>query len=463
MVRAILGLVVALASAPPAAAQAPPLPHLELDSYPAATRDAIAPALKNASARDSDPAVVGALGRVLQAWEQYAAADQAYQRAEALAPRAAEWHYLDGVVLRRLARHADAAVEFAAAAAADPSYLPARVARAEALLEAGDLDAAAAAFDALAAAPLARPQAEFGLGRIEAARGRHPAAIAHFEKAIALFPEWGAAHYALAQSYRATGRLDDARRALERHAQYGPRWPGLADPLLAAVTALRDDAQAALRRGLDLAAAGDVQGAITAHEAAVRIDPDLAQAHANLINLYARLRDWDKAAEQYRATVALGYNLAEANYDYALLLGLQQQWDDAEAAYRRAIAVNPFYSEAHNNLGQLLERRQAFEAAADEYKLAVDANSGFRIARFNLGRMLIGLGRPQQAVVVLEPIEQPRDAESPRYMFALATALVRAGRVEEGARWATEARRLALDYRQTDLAQAIERDLAQLK
>ncbi len=465
MTRATLGLVLALASVTAAAAQAPlpRLPVVEINTYPTASREAVSKALGNASARPSDAAAVGALGRTLQAWEQYGAAHLAYARAQALAPQSAEWHYLDGVVLRQLASHADAAAEFAASAALDPSYLPARVARAEALLDSGDLDAAAGLFTALGREPLARPQSEFGLGRIDAARGQHAAAVAHLERAVALFPEWGAAHYALAQSYRALGRTEDARQALEQHAKYGPRWPGLSDPLLAAVSALRDDAPAALRRGLDLAAAGDIDGAIAAHEEAVRLDPGLAQAHANLVGLYGRARNWDKAAEHYRATVALGSNLAEANYDYGIILGLQQQWDEAEAAFRRAIAANPFHAEAHNNLGQLLERRQALDQAADEYKAAVDARPDFRLARFNLGRMLLGLGRPGDAAIALEPLQQPRDAESPRYLFALATALVRSGQRDAGIKWAGEARRLALEYQQTDLAQAIERDLAQLK
>ena len=114
---------------------------------------------------------------------------------------------------------------------------------AEALLEAGDLDESQRLFEALVREPAAEPAAEFGLGRIAAAEGRHDAAVAHLQRAVALFPEWGAAHYALALSYRALGRRDEAQRALERHAQYGARWPALEDPVLAAVTALRDDAR----------------------------------------------------------------------------------------------------------------------------------------------------------------------------------------------------------------------------
>lgn len=466
MARIAFALILSMASlAAPAGAQSAvsPLPRLEMDTYPAAMREAVAPEMRRASGDPDNPAAAGALGRVLHAWEQYGAAHQAYARAQALAPRVFEWQYLDGIVLQRLARHAEAADRFEAAAALDRASLPARVLLAETRLDAGDLERSDALFSGLAREPLAEPRAVLGLGRIAAARGDHAAAIDRFERAIVLFPEWGAAHYALAQSLRATGRPAEAGLALERHAHFGARWPGMVDPVLAAVSALRNDAPAAFRRGLDLAAAGDITGAIEAHEAALRRDPDLPQVHANLIGLYGRTRNWIKAADHYQATVALGFNLAQAHYDYGVILGMQEKWAEAEAAYRHAIAVNGLHAEAHNNLGQMLERRQGLSEAAAEYREAVDARPAFRLARFNLGRMLLALDRPQEAVAALEPLTQPRDAEAPRYLFALATAYIRAGTREEGIKWATAARELALEHRQTDLALAIERDLARLK
>ena len=441
----------------------PPLPQLALDTYPAAAREAISRAHRDAAAQSTDADTVGALGRVLHAWEQWDGAHQAYARAQALAPRAFEWPYLDAIVLQRLARHAEAASRLREALAASPGYLPARVKLAESLLEADDLDAAQRAFEALAHEPAAEPAAAFGLGRIAATRGRHDEAIAHLQRAVALFPEWGAAYYALARSYRALGRADEAVRALQRHQQYGPRWPGVEDPALAAVSALREDAGASVQRGVKLAERGDLEGAIAAHEAALAREPSLAEAHANLVALYGRARNFEKAEAHYRAVVALGANLGTAHYDYGVLLGLQEKWDLAAEAYRRAIAVNPLNAEAYNNLGQILERQRQLEAAAETYRRAIDSQPTFRLARFNLGRMLLALGHPDTAIVELEKIVEPRDAEAPRYLFALATAHVRAGHREVGIKWASDARQLALEHGQDDLAAAIARDLASLK
>ncbi len=442
--------------------QVPPLPKLALEAYPPAAREAIARAHRAAEKQPDDASAAGALGRVLHAWEQWSAARDAYARAAALAPRAFEWPYLEAIVLQRLAQPAQAAAKLETALALKPDYLPARVRLAEALLDAGEVERSAKHFAQLND-PAAEPAVQFGRGRIAAARADHPEAIRRFERAIELFPEFGAAHYALALSYRAIGRRDDAQQALQRHAEFGARWPAIEDPVLAAVNDLRSDAAALLQRGVKRADAGDVEGAIAAHEAAVAVDPSFAQAHANLVSLYGRGRNWAKAEEHYRAVVTLGVNVADAHYDYGVLLGLQERWDEAAAAYREALALNPLHATARNNLGQVLERQRKFEDALAEYERAVASQPTLRIARFNRGRMLIALGRPAEAIEELALITEPRDAEAPRYLFALATAYVRAGNRAEGVKWATAARDLAVEHGEKALAAAIDRDLKMIK
>ena len=452
-------LVVWLGLAPQSS---PPLPVIVLDSYPPAARDAIARAYREAAAHDTDGDRIGMLGKVLQAWELWDAAHQAYARAQARAPRTFDWQYLDGVVLERRARPAEAIARFEASVAISPDYLPARVKLAESLFGAGRLDDSQRLFAALTD-PDGAPAAAFGLGRIAAAQGRHEAAVAQFQRAIALFPEFGAAHYALALSCRALGRRDEAQAAIEQHRRFGARWPAVADPVLASVTTLRDDPGALLQRGVKLADAGDVEAAVAAHEAALAIDPSLAQAHANLISLYGRQRRFARAEDEYQAVVALGVNVADAHYDYGVLLGLQERWDDAAVAYGRALALNPLHAEAHNNLGQVLERTRRFEAALAEYRAALQGQPTLRVARFNAGRMLIALGRPDEAVGELQRLTEPRDAEAPRYLFALSTAYVRSGRKNDGLKWAVEARDLAQRFGDTALAAAIERDIASIR
>ena len=445
------------------AQQLPPLPRLAIDLFPSSAHAAVSKVYKTAAARPTDADAVGALARVLHAWEQWDAAHQAYSRAQALAPRVFQWHYLDALVLEKMARHAEVVARLKAAVGIALDYAPARVRLADSLFDAGELKEAAGLYDALTREPATDPMGQFGLGRIAAAEGRQEAAVQHLERAVALFPEWGAAHYALARAYRALGRRDDAERALARHAQYGSSWPALEDKVATSIAGLREDARATLQRGVKLAEENDVKGAIAAHEAALALDPSLALAHANLISLYGRQQDWAKGEAHYRALVQLGGEGSDAHYDYGVLLGLQGKLEESAAAYRKALEVNPAHARASNNLGDVLERQRKPEAALDSYRRAVESQPLFRLARLNVGRMLLILGRTDEAIVELQKIVEPRDAESPRYVFALAVAYVRAGRKDEGVKWATDARQLALQFGQNDLAAAIDRDLARLK
>jgi protein O-GlcNAc transferase len=460
---AALLIAACLASAAAAQTPAAALPQLALDTYPSPMREAVTRAYRDAKARPTDGKAAGSLARLLHAWEQWEVAHQAYARAAAIAPRAFEWPYLDACVLQRLARPAEAVPRLKDALAISPGYLPARVRLAEALLDAGRVEESRPLFDALLATTASEPHAVFGLGRIAVAEGRHEEAVALLTRALTLFPEWGAAHYALALSLRTLGRRDEAQRALERHAQFGARWPALDDSVLAGVNASRDDARARLRRGLNLADDGDTAGAVAELEAALELDPSLAVVHENLVKLHGRAHDWAKAEAHYRSAVARGSNSADLHYDYGVLLGLQQKWDQAAEAYRRAVAVNPQHALAHNNLGQLLERERRFDAALESYRLAIASQPTFRLARFNAGRALLALGRPREAIVEFDKLQQPRDGESPRYLFALAVAHIRAGNRDEGIKWATEAKQLAAEYGQHDLAAAIDQQLSSIK
>ena len=450
-------------SAPPSDAPAlPPLPSLAIDAFPAAARNALTAVDRAARAAPGDANAVGTLARTLHAWELWDAAHAAYARAAALAPRTFDWHYLDAVVLLRLARPQEALPVLERALSLEPGSLPARIKLADARFDTGDDEASGGLYQALAQEPSTAPIGELGLGRLAARAGRHQAAVTHFERAIALFPQFGGAHYGAALSYRALGRVDEARAALTLHHAFGARWPRVDDPALASVTALRGDARAEAARGLKLAEQGDLEGAIAATEAALALDATLVQARANLISLYGRTGNWARAEASYRLVVSAGLHLDEAHYNYGVVLGLQDRWTEAEAAYRAAIGVNPLHASARNNLGQLLERGRHYADAEREYREACAAQPTFRLARFNLARVLIAQGQANTAIGELEGLRTPVDAETPRYVFALGVAYVRAGRRDEGVKWATEARRLANQFGQVELVQAIDRNLAEL-
>lgn len=427
-----------------ASAQAPPLPTLQLDAYPPPMRRAVTPVYQAASSRPTDPAGVGALARVLHAWEQWDDAHAAYRRAQALRPAMFDWHYLDADVLLRQGRHAEAAEQLRLALGVSPDYLPARVKLAETLVKLAQFPESERLFEDLARNSAAEPLARFGLGQIAFVDGRHQEAISHLQRAIVLFPEWGEAHYTLARAYRAVGREEDAVRAVEARVRFGALAPGLEDAIVAETLAMRKDARASLERGLKLAEAGDLRAAIAVHEDALREHSSLAQAHLNLIQLYGRVENWPKVEEHVQAATTLGFGIADANYNYGVALQAQKKIASAEAAYARAVAANPQHAKAHTALGVLLAERHEHSAALEKFRVAVASDPTYATARYHVGRALVALGRFGEAVAEFERISDSRDDEAPLYLLGLAVAHAGAGQITQAISRAQQAKDLAI-------------------
>ncbi len=398
---------------------------------------------------------------LLHAYDQLEPAAACYARARRLQPGAFEWAYLEGVVQARLGLPA-AAAAFADALKTQPRYLPARLKLAEALLATGDAASSATLFQAILADEPRSPQARYGLGRVEAARGRTAAAAEHYLEATRLFEDFGAAQYALALAYRDLGREEEARSRLALYQKHLLGAPPLEDPVLEGVHRLKEGAREHLAEGVRLGKAGDVAGSIREHEKALADDPKLAQAHATLISLYGRLERWEEVEQHYRAALALSPGLAEVHYDYGVALAQRGRSAEAAEAFRKTLEINPYHARAHNNLGALLLEERRFEDAAAEFRAATANDPGFRLARFNLGRVLVAQGRLREAIGTFLEIVTPEDEETPRYLYALGAACVRAGDREKGVAYAQEARRKAEARGQAELVRSIDRDLRAL-
>ncbi len=439
------------------------LPAIDVAQLPEGAAKAIGEAYRAARAAPDDADVVGRLAVTLHAWEQWDAAAQAYKVAQQLAPRERRWWYLAGLLETARGRHGDALPLLERAAELAPNDLAGRLRVAEARVETGNLEGSAPLLLELTREPSTAAPAEYGLGRVAMARGDYAGAAVHLERAAAVFPEFGAAHYALALAYRRLGRERDAAEALERQQKCVPCWPAVTDAVAALVPAAREDAAAVLKRGIQLAAAGDVPGAIKAHERAIALTPDLAHARVNLITLYGRAGQWAEAEEQYRRVTEAGLNAGEAHASYAQVLLAQRRAVGAIPIFREALVSRPADGAARNGLGLALEMTGDSVGALASYEQAVRDAPMLRAARFNYGRALVAAGRLQDAIAEFAKLQAPEDEETPRYLFALSAARVRAGEVDEGRSQALAALAMARRYGQTQLAETIERDLAGLK
>jgi tetratricopeptide (TPR) repeat protein len=438
------------------------LPPLTFDHLPALARGVIEGAYREAQTHSRDVARIGRLAMLLQAHEQLASAEMCYRTAQSLDPNTFSWAYLLGVTQAEAGDQAAAIASLRRAVSIDSDYVPARDKLADALMRVGDLDASAVEYARLARDFPELAAAHYGLGRTSSLRGDASGSIVHFRRAVELAPQFGMAHYALGLAFRDTGADDLARKHMDDYRRWGTRRPMPPDPLLDRVRSLKTTARDLLAEAARLGDGGQLEASIALHLQAIEADPAAAQAHVNLISLYARLGQTGKAEEHYRAALELATSLADAHYNYGVLLASTRREAEAADAFRRALDVNPFHAQAHNNLATLLAGQRRLEEAASHYQRAITSDPGHRGARFNFGRTLMALKRPREAAVQFERLILPEGDDTPRFTFALATALLAAQETSKAIEHAERALLGARARGQTDLAATIEAALRKI-
>lgn len=162
-------------------------------------------------------------------------------------------------------------------------------------------------------------------------------------------------------------------------------------------------------------------------EAALRIDPTLAQAHIALA-VHRVLDGWDwKGAElRYRLALSLDPNYATAHQWYANLLVNQRRTDEAWAEISRALELDPLSLIVNQAAASILliAGRDAESGAQVQRLLALDANwTGTHFAR---ARLLLKAGRAAEAVAAFERANP--GSQSPTPLAWLVFANARAGR-----------------------------------
>jgi tetratricopeptide (TPR) repeat protein len=442
----------------------PQLPALTLSDFPAEVRDQLQQAYTAARQRPRNSEAIGKLGMLLDLYDRPDQALVCYQRANQLDARSFEWLYYLASLLAKQRKHAEAAVTFQQALRLDPAYLPARLKLAESLLDAGEVEESHAVYSEIVEDLPGTAEAYYGLGRIAVLRGDPAAARESFRKACELFPTYGPAHYALAQVDRKLGRIKDAEQELAFYAHHETVVPPSDDPLRDQLRKLDMRAAAHLERGLQLEQVGRLKDAVAETEEALRLDPELVKAHINLLILYGRMGNREKAEEHYQAVVKLNpTQFPDAYYNYGELLTMEGKLDEAEQAFRKALTISPSYAAAHNNLGNVLERQGKLSEAAAEYRKAIEADPSFRRGHFNLGRLMINQHKYAEAIEQLLQTLTPVDEETPTYMYALGAAYGRAGDRANALHYFEQAKELAVARGQKALASEIEKDLEKVR
>ncbi len=185
---------------------------------------------------------------------------------------------------------------------------------------------------------LANAHLNLGIG-LEAS-GDGAAAIACYEKAIALEPHNAAANYNLGKLLYSRGAPDRAR------------------PLLARALELRPDfIDARLVHGYVLHALGELPAAASELAAVLRHRPEDLALRVILAQIRQTLGDPAGTAAELEAVLSLKPDWKEALYNYGTAVMAQGREAEAETALRRVLELDPDFRLAYRMLGSLLHRQ----------------------------------------------------------------------------------------------------------
>ncbi len=441
----------------------PDLPAIEWEAFQSTIRERIEKAYKAVESEPRSPRANGDLAMILHAHQQPAGAEVCYERARLLKPDKFEWAYLLAIVQAEQGKTEAAIENLRRALEIDPGYVPAKLQLGDILLRDGEFEAAASLYrEALDGDPRSA-LAHYGLGRALSSQGKTEEAAEAFRKAIEIHPNYGQAHYALALAYRKLRLADKAKPHFGLGEQHKLETPPADDPVLTTVRRQTQSPTEYLRAGVELDRQGRLEESLALHLQVLDIAPRQAQAHINLISLYWRLGQREKAIEHYEKALKINENLPDCHYNYGVMMFNLQRFDEAKRAFEKAVEINPFYAKAHHNLGVMLEAEGKLDEAAAEYRLAIENQPEYRLARFHLGRVLVNQGRPREAIEQFQQIIEPKDQDAAGFLYALAIAHARAGERGDAIKHMRGARDLAASFDQWDLLSSIKRDLATLE
>ncbi|MBE9226218.1 tetratricopeptide repeat protein [Phormidium sp. LEGE 05292] len=270
---------------------------------------------------------------------------------------------------------------------------------------------------------------------------RFDEAIASYQKALQLQPDYAEVHYQLAEIYFVQRKLRDAiafcNKAIQLQPDFAPNHKILGNilqtqgnleaALNAYVKALElnpEFAEAYINQGSILSKLGRNEEAIVSLEKAIAINPNIGAAYWNLANVYLQLDNLEKVVECRKQAFSLEPKLvnAETLNDLGTAIGKLGDFEEAINYYHKAIELQPNYHLAHLNLGVALRRISKLDAAKEELQIAIKLKPDDPEAYNNLGSVLVDQNQIDAGIFNYEKALKLKP-DSAEYHFNLGTAL----------------------------------------
>ncbi len=259
------------------------------------------------------------------------------------------------------------------------------------------------------------------IGLVEYRRGNYAAAIAPLASVLRDQPDSQQARYLLGLCQVFTKHYADAVTVLE------PLWPEKSNDVLY-LYLLDIAAQESGQKELDekilsrMTSVGqgiaefhlilgkahlnreETEQAIAELERAVTLNPNLPFLHFNLGMAYERSGDYERAESEFRRDIALEPDLAD---NYARM----GRDEDAERAFREALKRDSKMASAYAGLAKLYQKQQKLEPALKMADAALRLSPDYEGGHYLRGRILMQLGREKEGGVELAAAQKALDSQ----------------------------------------------------
>ncbi len=228
------------------------------------------------------------------------------------------------------------------------------------------------------------------LGAIFAGRMNWPESLVHYLAAIEVDPQDAEAWNNAGVVWQKAGKLDDARRFVNRAIVLDPNY-----------------AQAFFNLGNLAGLQGEPDVAAAAYQRSIDLNPDHLPSYTNLGRLLQASGDLDRAAGLYREVIQRSTNLgkpiaADTYVNLGNALQLMGSLEAAKLQYEKAIKQYPYDARLPHNLGLLYRQLGDRETAKVYYLLALKLDGTAAATHHQLGLLLQAEGQTDLAIAHLQ-------------------------------------------------------------
>ncbi|MDZ8226957.1 CHAT domain-containing protein [Nostoc sp. ChiVER01] len=229
--------------------------------------------------------------------------------------------------------------------------------------------------------PVTQAQGWFYQGLSQAKTGDLLGAIASYDQAIELQPEFSEYWFNRGLTLFHLERFDEAIASYETATQLKP-----------------DFYKAWYNRGGTLGELGYFEEAIASFDKAIEIKADYQEAWSSKGLALLKLGWLPEAISSYDQALYLEPEDQENWYHRGIALAVSEQFTEAIISYDKALEINPEYHEVWIDRGVVLFNLGRWSEAIASWDKALSVQSDFYLAWYNRGIALDNLGRRQEAI-----------------------------------------------------------------